>query len=201
MADPDLPLSRRTRCRAHDHCRRAAHCDPSHAARGLVCCTIGPLAGLVFLISVCSCCFSTSPTSCMSGGSIRHFRSPRPCRGARGFCSGLSGLAANALAHLPEAIPALRSAFPVLIAWSDFILSRTRLVVAIGIANVLVGIGLGIYTGSSSVLSARASLNSACLVRSFCSPASLRRPRCAWNLVLTSSGENCQRSPTSCSPP
>ncbi len=56
-------------------------------------------------------------------------------------------LLANALAHLPEALPALARRFHFLVTWSDFILARVRLVVAIGFANVVLGIALGIYTG------------------------------------------------------
>jgi formate-dependent nitrite reductase membrane component NrfD len=73
-------------------------------------------------------------------------------------------LLANALTHLPEAIPALAKRFPVLVTWSDFILARERLVLAIGIANVLVGIALGIYTGILlGTLGARPLWNSALL--------------------------------------
>ncbi len=49
----------------------------------------------------------------MSGGSIPPFKSPRRCRGARGFfCWCIRRWLANALAHLPEAIPALARTFP-----------------------------------------------------------------------------------------
>ena len=73
-------------------------------------------------------------------------------------------LVANALAHLPEAIPALAKRFPVLVTVSDFILARVQWVVCIGVANVTVGIALGIYTGILlGALGARPLWNSAVL--------------------------------------
>ena len=116
--------------------------------QSLVCCTIGPLVGLVALSLGMGALFldlthkafvwrlylTFQPTSPMSWGSwILLLVYP--------------ALLANALAHLPEAIPALAKRFPVLVIWSDFILARTRLVVAIGFSNVALGIALGIYTG------------------------------------------------------
>jgi formate-dependent nitrite reductase membrane component NrfD len=56
-------------------------------------------------------------------------------------------LLANALTHLPETIPALAKRAPMLVTISDYILARPRLVVAIGLANITLGIALGIYTG------------------------------------------------------
>jgi protein NrfD len=116
--------------------------------QSLVCCTIGPLVGLAFLSLGMLALFldlshkpyvwrlylTFQPTSPMSWGSwILLLVYP--------------ALLANALAHLPEAIPVLAKRFPVLVTWSDFILARTRLVIAIGFANVVLGIALGIYTG------------------------------------------------------
>lgn len=116
--------------------------------QALVCCTIGPLVGLAFLSLGMLALFldlshkpyvwrlylTFQPTSPMSWGSwILLLVYP--------------ALLANALAHLPEAIPALAKRFPVLVTISDFILARTRLVVAIGFSNVVLGIALGIYTG------------------------------------------------------
>ncbi len=114
----------------------------------LVCCTIGPLIGLVLLslgmfalfldlehkVHVWRLYLTFQVTSPMSWGSwILLLVYP--------------ALIANALAHLPEAIPALARRFPLLVTWSDYILARTRLVVAIGFTNVVVGAALGIYTG------------------------------------------------------
>ncbi len=114
----------------------------------LVCCTIGPLIGLVLLslgmlalfldlehkVHVWRLYLTFQITSPMSWGSwILLLVYP--------------GLLANALAHLPEAIPALARRFPVLVRWSDTILARARLVVAIGFTNMAVGVALGIYTG------------------------------------------------------
>ena len=116
--------------------------------QSLVCCTIGPLVGLGFLslgmlalfldlshkLYVWRLYLTFQPNSPMSWGSwILLLVYP--------------ALLANALAHLPEAVPALAKRFPILVTWSDFILARTRLVVAIGFSNVVLGIALGIYTG------------------------------------------------------
>lgn len=131
----------------------------------LVCCTVGPLIGLALLslgmfalfldlthkVFVWRLYTTFQITSPMSWGSwILLFVYP--------------ALLANALAHLPEAVPALAKRFPILITWSDFILTRARLVLAIGVANVLVGMGLGIYTGILlGALGARPLWNSAIL--------------------------------------
>ncbi|MEZ5966314.1 MAG: NrfD/PsrC family molybdoenzyme membrane anchor subunit [Planctomycetota bacterium] len=56
-------------------------------------------------------------------------------------------LAANALLHLPVALPALTSRFPVLRRVSDRLLARPRVVLAIALANIVLGVGLGVYTG------------------------------------------------------
>ncbi len=131
----------------------------------LVCCTIGPLLGLAALslgmfalfldlahkLHVWRLYTTFEPTSPMSWGSwILLLVYP--------------ALLANALAHLPEAIPALARRFPVLVAISDFILARLRLVLAIGFANVALGVALGIYTGILlGALGARPLWNSALL--------------------------------------
>jgi formate-dependent nitrite reductase membrane component NrfD len=114
----------------------------------LVCCTIGPIIGLIFLslgmftllldlankLHVWRLYTTFQITSPMSWGSwILLLVYP--------------ALAANALAHLPEAIPALARRLPVTLVWSDFILAREWLVVTIGLANMIVGVSLGIYTG------------------------------------------------------
>jgi protein NrfD len=116
--------------------------------QALVCCTIGPLVGLVFLSLGMGALFldlehkayvwrlylTFQPTSPMSWGSwILLLVYP--------------ALLANGLAHLPETLPVLAKRFPVLTSVSDFILARPRFVVAIGFSNVVLGIALGIYTG------------------------------------------------------
>ena len=120
---------------------------PKHR-EALVCCTLGPLIGLAALslgmfvlfldlshkLYVWRLYTTFQITSPMSWGSwILLFVYP--------------ALAANALVHLPEAIPVLARRFPVLVQISDYVLARERLVVAIGISNVLLGVSLGIYTG------------------------------------------------------
>jgi formate-dependent nitrite reductase membrane component NrfD len=114
----------------------------------MVCCTIGPLAGLALLslgmlalfldlshkLYVWRLYLTFEPTSPMSWGSwILLLVYP--------------ALLANALTHLPETIPALAKRAPMLVTISDYILARPRLVVAIGLANITLGIALGIYTG------------------------------------------------------
>lgn len=114
----------------------------------MVCCTIGPLIGLAFLslgmlvlfldlahrLYVWRLYTTFQITSPMSWGSwILLFVYP--------------ALAANALVHLPEAIPVLAERFPIFTTISDFVLARPRWIIGIGLANMLVGIALGIYTG------------------------------------------------------
>lgn len=113
-----------------------------------ICCTLGPLFGLGLLSlgmltlfldlahksSVWRLYVSFQVTSPMSWGSwILLLVYP--------------ALTANMLAHLPEVFPALARRYPLLNQISDFILSRARVVLAIGVANLLLGIALGIYTG------------------------------------------------------
>jgi len=56
-------------------------------------------------------------------------------------------LLASALIRLPEAWPWLGRRVPVLQSWSDALLARPALVRALAWASILLGIGLGIYTG------------------------------------------------------
>lgn len=135
------------------------------ARQALVCCTIGPLAGLGLLslgmlalfldlshkIHVWRLYLTFEPTSPMSWGSwILLLVYP--------------ALMANALAHLPEAIPALSRRFPLLVKISDFMLARPRIIVGTGLANIVLGIALGIYTGVLlGALGARPLWNSAVL--------------------------------------
>ena len=131
----------------------------------LVCCTIGPLAGLAFLSLGMFVLFLDLAHKLCVWRLYTTFQITSPMSwGSWILLLVYPALVANALAHLPEAIPALAKRFPVLTTWSDFILARTRLIVAIGIANVLVGIALGIYTGILlGALGARPLWNSALL--------------------------------------
>jgi len=70
----------------------------------------------------------------------------------------------SALIRLPEAWPWLGDRVPALRGWSDSILARPGLVKALAWLNVLLGIGLGIYTGILlSTMVARPLWNSAIL--------------------------------------
>jgi protein NrfD len=116
--------------------------------QAMVCCTIGPLVGIALLtlgmlalfldlahkLYVWRLYVTFEPTSPMSWGSwILLLVYP--------------ALLANALTHLPEAIPALAKRFPVFTTISDFILAHPRMVVGIGLGNMVLGVALGIYTG------------------------------------------------------
>jgi len=129
--------------------------------------------------------------------SIRHFRSPRHVVGLVILLLVYPALAANALAHLPEAIPALAKRFPVLIAWSDFILSRTRLVVPLASPTSWLASARYLH-GILLVLSRAPSLEQ----RLAWSALSVLRPLYAAALLhgfsfLPRPARNCQRSPTS----
>lgn len=114
----------------------------------LVCCTIGPLIGIAFLSLGMLVLFLDLAHKLYVWRLYTTFQITSPMSwGSWILLLVYPALAANALAHLPEAIPALARRFPITVRWSDFILARTRLVVAIGIANVLIGVALGIYTG------------------------------------------------------
>jgi protein NrfD len=119
-----------------------------NARQAMVCCTIGPLAGLALLslgmialfldlshrAHVWRLYLTFEPTSPMSWGSwILLLVYP--------------ALIANALAHLPEALPVLARRIPVLTKISDQILARPRVVLGIGLANITIGVALGLYTG------------------------------------------------------
>ena len=137
---------------------------PKHR-EALVCCTIGPLVGLAFLSLGMLVLFLDLSHKLFVWRLYTTFQITSPMSwGSWILLLVYPALLANALTHLPEAIPALAKRFPVLVTWSDFILARERLVLAIGIANVLVGIALGIYTGILlGTLGARPLWNSALL--------------------------------------
>jgi protein NrfD len=56
-------------------------------------------------------------------------------------------LLASALVRLPEAWPWAARRFPVLRTWSDVLEARPTVVQALAWANIVLGVGLGIYTG------------------------------------------------------
>lgn len=158
----------------------------------LVCCTIGPLIGLAFLSLGMFVLFLDLAHKLYVWRLYTTFQVTSPMSwGSWILLLVYPALIANALAHLPEAVPALAKRFPILFAWSDFILARARLVIAIGIANVLIGIGLGIYTGILlGTLGARPLWNSALLGPLFLfSGLSTAAALLHGILVLTSSGE------------
>jgi len=131
----------------------------------LVCCTIGPLIGLVFLSLGMFTLFLDLSHKLYVWRLYTTFQITSPMSwGSWILLLVYPALGANALTHLPEAIPALAKRFPVLVTISDYILARVQLVVGIGFANVAVGIGLGIYTGILlGTLGARPLWNSAVL--------------------------------------
>ncbi len=131
----------------------------------LVCCTIGPLIGLALLSLGMFVLFLDLSHKLYVWRLYTTFEITSPMSwGSWILLLVYPALLANALAHLPEAIPALAKRVPVLFTWSDFILARARLVLAIGIANIAVGVALGIYTGILlGTLSARPLWNSALL--------------------------------------
>jgi protein NrfD len=158
----------------------------------LVCCTIGPLIGVGFLTLGMLVLFLDLSHKLYVWRLYTTFQITSPMSwGSWILLLVYPALIANALAHLPEAIPALARRLPVLIKWSDFILARTKIVVAIGIVNVLVGIALGIYTGILlGTLGARPLWNSALLGPLFLfSGLSTAAALLHGILVLTSSGE------------
>ena len=116
--------------------------------QAMVCCTVGPLLGLALLslgmltlfldlehkLYVWRLYLTFEPTSPMSWGSwILLLVYP--------------ALLANALAHLPEALPVVARRLPVLVTISDYMLARPRIVISTGLANIVIGVALGIYTG------------------------------------------------------
>jgi formate-dependent nitrite reductase membrane component NrfD len=131
----------------------------------LVCCTIGPIAGLAFLSLGMFVLFLDLAHKLYVWRLYTTFQITSPMSwGSWILLLVYPALLGNALAHLPEAIPALAKRFPVLVTWSDFILARQKLVLAIGVSNMLVGIALGIYTGILlGTLGARPLWNSALL--------------------------------------
>lgn len=114
----------------------------------MICCTVGPLLGLALLSGGMLALFLDLSHKLYVWRLYTTFQVTSPMSwGSWILLLVYPALGANALAHLPEAIPSLAKRFPAFVTVSDFILARPRLVLAIGLANMLVGIGLGIYTG------------------------------------------------------
>lgn len=131
----------------------------------LVCCTIGPLVGLAGLSLGMFVLFLDLAHKLYVWRLYTTFQITSPMSwGSWILLLVYPALAANALVHLPEAIPVLARKFPILVTISDFALLRPRWIVTIGLANMLVGIALGIYTGILlGALGARPLWNSALL--------------------------------------
>lgn len=159
----------------------------------LVCCTVGPLIGLALLSLGMLVLFLDLAHKLHVWRLYTTFQITSPMSwGSWILLLVYPALMANALVHLPEAIPALAKRFPTLVRWSDSMLARTRLIVAIGIGNVLIGIALGIYTGILlGTLGARPLWNSALLGPLFLfSGLSTAAALLHGILVLSSSGED-----------
>ena len=116
--------------------------------QAMVCCTIGPLLGLAGLSLGMFTLFLDLSHKLYVWRLYTTFQVTSPMSwGSWILLLVYPALAANALAHLPEAVPALARRFNVLTTISDTILARPHVVLAIGLTNMLVGIALGIYTG------------------------------------------------------
>lgn len=133
--------------------------------QAMVCCTIGPLVGIVLLSLGMLALFLDLAHKLYVWRLYLTFEIASPMSwGSWILLLVYPALAANALTHLPEAIPSLSRRFPVLVTISDFILARPRLVVGIGLSNMIVGVALGLYTGILlSALPARPLWNTAIL--------------------------------------
>ena len=114
----------------------------------MVCCTIGPLIGLLGLSGGMFALFLDLEHKLYLWRLFTTFQIAAPMSwGSWILLLVYPALIANMMVHLPEAIPALTNRFPVFVRISDYILHRERLIVAIAVANILIGIALGIYTG------------------------------------------------------
>ncbi len=133
--------------------------------QAMVCCTIGPLVGLALLSLGMLALFLDLSHKLQVWRLYLTFQVTSPMSwGSWILLLVYPALLTNALTHLPEAIPALAKRFPVLVTISDFILARARLVIGIGLANMVVGVALGLYTGILlSALPARPLWNTAIL--------------------------------------
>jgi hypothetical protein len=137
--------------------------------QAMVCCTIGPLRRPGTAFARHAGALPRPRPQALRLAALPHLRARvADVVGLVDPAAGLPGAAANALTHLPEAIPSLARRFPVLTTISDFILARPRLVVGIGLGNMIVGVALGLYTGILlSALPARPLWNTALLAPLF----------------------------------
>lgn len=133
--------------------------------QAMVCCTIGPLIGLVLLSLGMLALFLDLAHKLYVWRLYLTFQVTSPMSwGSWILLLVYPALLGNALTHLPEAVPAAARRFPVLTTISDFILARPRLVISIGLSNIVVGVALGLYTGILlSALPARPLWNTAIL--------------------------------------
>ncbi len=114
----------------------------------MVCCTIGPLIGMLALSLGMLALFLDLGHKAYVWRLYLTFQPSSPMSwGSWILLLVYPALLANALAHLPEALPTLARRLPVLVRISDYLLARSRLILGIGMANILLGIALGIYTG------------------------------------------------------
>lgn len=114
----------------------------------MVCCTVGPLLALVLLSLGMLALFLDLEHKLYVWRLYLTFELTSPMSwGSWILLLVYPALLANALAHLPEALPVLARRLPVLVTISDFMLARPRIVVATGLANIVIGVALGIYTG------------------------------------------------------
>lgn len=116
--------------------------------QAMVCCTVGPLLALVLLSLGMLALFLDLEHKLYVWRLYLTFELTSPMSwGSWILLLVYPALLANALAHLPEALPVLARRLPVLVTISDFMLARPRIVVATGLANIVIGVALGIYTG------------------------------------------------------
>ncbi|MBI5690708.1 MAG: polysulfide reductase NrfD [Verrucomicrobia bacterium] len=133
--------------------------------QAMVCCTIGPLVGLTLLSLGMLALFLDLSHKLYVWRLYLTFQITSPMSwGSWILLLVYPALLANALTHLPEAIPSVARRFHAFVAISDFILARPRVVIGIGLANIVVGVALGLYTGILlSALPARPLWNTAIL--------------------------------------
>ncbi|WP_221031247.1 NrfD/PsrC family molybdoenzyme membrane anchor subunit [Actomonas aquatica] len=133
--------------------------------QAMVCCTIGPLAGLALLSLGMLALFLDLEHKLYVWRLYLTFEITSPMSwGSWILLAVYPALLANALVHLPETLPSVARRIPILTTISDFMLARPRIIILTGLANVLLGIGLGIYTGILlGALGARPLWNSAVL--------------------------------------
>ncbi len=133
--------------------------------QAMVCCTVGPLVGLTLLSLGMLALFLDLSHKAFVWRLYLAFQPTSPMSwGAWILLLVYPAMLANALVHLPEAVPALARRIPALVTISDRLLAFPRSVLAIGLANIVLGVALGLYTGILlGTLGARPLWNSAVL--------------------------------------